>query len=92
MLAMGRGLMSDPKILLLDEPSMGLAPMMIQAVFYIIKKLRSEGITILLVEQNAGKALKLANKGYVMQTGSIILEGTGAELLNNDMVRQAYLG
>jgi branched-chain amino acid transport system ATP-binding protein len=92
MLAMGRALMSDPKILLLDEPSMGLAPMMIQAVFNIIKKLRSEGITILLVEQNAGKALKLANKGYVLQTGSVILEGTGQELLNNDMVRQAYLG
>jgi branched-chain amino acid transport system ATP-binding protein len=92
MLAMGRALMCDPKILLLDEPSMGLAPMMIQAVFNIIKKLKSEGITILLVEQNAGKALKLANKGYVLQTGSVILEGTGQELLNNDMVRQAYLG
>ncbi|SHN57785.1 ABC transporter ATP-binding protein [Desulfitobacterium chlororespirans] len=92
MLAMGRALMCDPKILLLDEPSMGLAPMMIQAVFNIIKKLRNEGMTILLVEQNAGKALKLANKGYVLQTGSIILAGTGEELLSNDMVRQAYLG
>lgn len=92
MLAMGRGLMCDPRIMLLDEPSMGLAPMMIQTVFDIIKKLRSEGITILLVEQNAGKALKLANQGYVLQTGSVILSGTGAELLKNDMVREAYLG
>lgn len=92
MLAIARGLMCDPKIMLLDEPSMGLAPMLVQAVFGIIKKLRSEGITILLVEQNASKALKLANRGYVLQTGGIILEGTGMELLNNEIVRQAYLG
>jgi len=92
MLAMGRGLMSDPSILLLDEPSMGLAPMLVQTVFDSIKKLNSEGITILLVEQNARKALKIADRGYVLQTGSIVLQGTGQELLKNDMVREAYLG
>ncbi len=92
MLAMGRALMSEPSILLMDEPSMGLAPMLIQVVFDSIRQLNRNGMTILLVEQNATKALKLANRGYVLQTGSIILEGTGAELLKNEMVKEAYLG
>lgn len=92
MLAIGRALMSEPSILIMDEPSMGLAPLMIDVIFNIIKKLNSEGMTILLVEQNAHKALKIAHRGYVLQTGSIVLEGTGEELLKNDMVREAYLG
>ena len=92
MLAMGRALMSEPSILLMDEPSMGLAPMLVQLVFDSIRQLNRNGMTVLLVEQNATKALKLANRGYVLQTGSIIMEGTGAELLNNEMVREAYLG
>ncbi|GIM28008.1 ABC transporter ATP-binding protein [Clostridium polyendosporum] len=92
MLAIGRALMSEPSILIMDEPSMGLAPLMIDVIFDIIKKLNSKGMTILLVEQNAHKALKIANRGYVLQTGSIVLEGTGEELLKNDMVREAYLG
>lgn len=92
MLAIGRSLMSEPSILIMDEPSMGLAPLMVELIFDIIKKLNSDGMTILLVEQNANKALKIAHRGYVLQTGSIILEGTGAELLKSDMVREAYLG
>lgn len=92
MLAMGRGIMSEPTLLLLDEPSMGLAPMLVDLVFQSIRTLNAEGITILLVEQNAHKALKIANHGYVLQTGSIVLEGTGSELLNNAMVKEAYLG
>ena len=92
MLAIGRSLMSEPSILIMDEPSMGLAPLMVELIFDIIKKLNSNGMTILLVEQNANKALKIASRGYVLQTGSIILEGTGEELLKSDMVREAYLG
>ncbi|QAA32430.1 ABC transporter ATP-binding protein [Clostridium manihotivorum] len=92
MLAIGRSLMSEPSILIMDEPSMGLAPLMVELIFDIIKKLNSNGMTILLVEQNANKALKIASRGYVLQTGSIILEGTGKELLKSDMVREAYLG
>lgn len=92
MLAMGRALMSEPSILLMDEPSMGLAPMLVQLIFESIENLNKEGITILLVEQNARKALKIANRGYVLQTGSIVLTGTGEELLKNEMVREAYLG
>ncbi|MHB1392087.1 MAG: ABC transporter ATP-binding protein, partial [Clostridia bacterium] len=92
MLAIGRALMSEPSLLLLDEPSMGLAPMLVELVFQSIKRLNSEGITILLVEQNAHKALKIANRGYVLQTGSVVLSGTGEELLQNDMVKEAYLG
>jgi branched-chain amino acid transport system ATP-binding protein len=92
MLAMGRALMSEPSILLMDEPSMGLAPMLVQLVFNSIRQLNKDGMTVLLVEQNATKALKLANRGYVLQTGSIILEGTGTELLKNEMVKEAYLG
>lgn len=92
MLAMGRALMSEPSLLLLDEPSMGLAPMLVELVFQSIKRLNSEGITILLVEQNAHKALRIAHRGYVLQTGSIVLAGTGEELLQNEMVKEAYLG
>lgn len=92
MLAIGRSIMSEPSILMMDEPSMGLAPIMVELIFDIIKKLNSNGMTILLVEQNANKALKVADRGYVLQTGSIILEGTGEALLRNDTVREAYLG
>lgn len=92
MLAIGRALMSEPSILLMDEPSMGLAPLLVEHIFECIKQLNSQGMTILLVEQNAHKALKIANRGYVLQTGSIVMEGTGQELLKNEMVREAYLG
>ena len=92
MLAIGRALMSEPELLLLDEPSMGLAPMLVEVIFESIKQLNKDGITILLVEQNAKKALKVSNRGYVLQTGQITLAGTGRELLKNDTVREAYLG
>jgi len=92
MLAIGRALMSDPVLLLMDEPSMGLAPMLVDFIFQSIVQLNKEGITILLVEQNAKKALKISHRGYVLQTGAITLSGTGKELLKNDTVREAYLG
>ncbi len=92
MLAIGRALMSEPTLLLMDEPSMGLAPMLVELIFESILRLNQEGITILLVEQNAKKALKVSNRGYVLQTGAITLTGTGRELLRNDTVREAYLG
>lgn len=92
MLAIGRALMSEPDILLMDEPSMGLAPIIVQQIFASIKDLNDNGITILLVEQNANKALQIAHRAYVLQTGNIVLEGTGEELLCNSMVREAYLG
>ena len=92
MLAMGRALMSHPKILMLDEPSMGLAPILVEQIFDIIKRLHSKGTTILLVEQNAQMALSVADRGYVLETGRIVTTGTGKELLNNDSVRKAYLG
>lgn len=92
MLAIARALMSEPSILLMDEPSMGLAPMLVQLIFESIERLNADGMTILLVEQNARKALKIAHRGYVLQTGSIVMDGTGEELLKNDMVREAYLG
>jgi branched-chain amino acid transport system ATP-binding protein len=92
MLAIGRALMSEPNLLLMDEPSMGLAPMLVELIFQSIKQLNREGITILLVEQNAKKALKVSSRGYVLQTGIITLTGTGQELLKNDTVREAYLG
>ncbi len=92
MLAIGRALMSEPELLLMDEPSMGLAPMLVELIFESIKQLNKEGITILLVEQNAKKALKVSNRAYVLQTGQITLSGTGRELLKNDTVREAYLG
>ena len=92
MLAMGRALMSKPKLLLLDEPSMGLAPIFIQEIFDIIQDIQKQGTTVLLIEQNAQKALSIADRGYVLETGKIVLSGTGQELLASDEVRKAYLG
>jgi branched-chain amino acid transport system ATP-binding protein len=92
MLAMARALMGQPTLLLLDEPSMGLAPLLVEETFRVVKHLRSEGITIFLVEQNAHAALSIADIGYVMETGHTILTGTGESLLNNAQVKQAYLG
>ncbi len=92
MLAIGRALMAAPKILLLDEPSMGLAPLVVKEIFAGIAKLRERGATILLVEQNAKKALSLADRGYVLETGKIILQGTSQELMENQDVQNAYLG
>ena len=92
MLATARGLMSNPKILLMDEPSMGLAPVLVDQIFEIIKELNARGTTILLVEQNALMALSVADRGYVLQTGHIVLTDTGQNLKANDMVRRAYLG
>ncbi|SIQ59668.1 ABC transporter ATP-binding protein [Marinobacterium stanieri] len=92
MLAIGRALMSKPRLLLLDEPSLGLAPIIIQQIFEIIEKLREEGVTIFLVEQNAHQALKIADRGYVLENGRIVMSGTGDALLNDDSVRKAYLG
>jgi branched-chain amino acid transport system ATP-binding protein len=92
MLAIARGLMARPKLLMFDEPSMGLAPVIVERVFDIIKDIRSKGITILLVEQNARKSLMAADRAYVLETGSISLSGTGEDLLKNDMVQKAYLG
>lgn len=92
MLAMSRALMSHPKLMMLDEPSMGLAPILVDQIFDIIKQLHADGTTILLVEQNATKALAVANRAYVLETGSITLNGTGEELAQSDAVRKAYLG
>ena len=92
MLAMGRGLMIHPKLLMLDEPSMGLAPILVEQIFDIIRELHKSGTTILLVEQNAGMALSVADRAYVLETGKITLTGTGAELACSDQVKQAYLG
>ena len=92
MLAMGRALMSSPKLLMLDEPSMGLAPILIEQIFDSVRELHAAGTTILLVEQNAQMALSIASRAYVMETGKITLSGTGDELLHNDEVRKAYLG
>ncbi|WP_271411421.1 ABC transporter ATP-binding protein [Pseudomonas sp. Q1-7] len=92
MLAIGRALMSKPKLLLLDEPSLGLAPIIIQQIFDIIEQLRKDGVTIFLVEQNANQALKLADRGYVLENGHIVMQGSGEDLLNDPKVRDAYLG
>lgn len=92
MLAMGRALMSKPKLLLLDEPSMGLAPIFIQEIFNIIQQIQDQGTTVLLIEQNAKMALSIASRGYVLETGKIVLSGTGQELLESDAVQKAYLG
>jgi len=92
MLAIGRALMSSPKILLLDEPSLGLAPMLVKEILSLLGKLRDEGMTVLLIEQDAVAALKIADRGYVMERGRIVLEGSAAELLSNAGVKQAYLG
>lgn len=92
MLAIGRGLMGRPSLLLLDEPSLGLAPIIIAQIFQILQEIREEGVTIFLVEQNAHRALQLADRGYVLENGQIVLADTGANLLVNDEVRKAYLG
>jgi branched-chain amino acid transport system ATP-binding protein len=92
MLAIGRGLMAQPKVLLLDEPSMGLAPILVEEIFSIIKEINAQGVAILLVEQNALMALSVANRGYVLETGRIVLEGSGQALLQDPQVMKAYLG
>jgi branched-chain amino acid transport system ATP-binding protein len=92
MLAIGRALMSEPRLLLLDEPSLGLAPRLVEQIFDILRRIRDEGTTVLLVEQNAAMALELADRGYVLETGMVALSGTGRELAQNEDVRRAYLG
>ena len=92
MLAMGRALMSHPKLLMLDEPSMGLAPILVEQIFEIIRNLHAAGTTILLVEQNAQAALSVADRGYVLETGRIVTSGTGKELLESSAIKKAYLG
>lgn len=92
MLAVGRALMSRPKILMLDEPSLGLAPLVVRGIFDIIREVNKQGVTVLLVEQNANMALKAANTGYVLETGRITMSGPGMELLENDQIKAAYLG
>jgi len=92
MLAMGRALMSRPKVLLLDEPSMGLSPIMVDKIFEVVNDIHQQGVTILLVEQNASRALQLANRGYVMESGEVTMDGEGQALLNDPKVRAAYLG
>ena len=92
MLAMGRALMSNPKVLLLDEPSMGLSPLLVKEIFAIIKEINDNGTTVFVVEQNAKMALEIAHRAYVMETGKIVLSGTGKELLASDAVSKAYLG
>lgn len=92
MLAVARGLMSNPRVLLLDEPSMGLAPMRVEQVFEAVQDIRRQGVAVLLVEQNAFMVLQIADRGYVLETGQIVLSGSGAELLENEEVKRAYLG
>jgi branched-chain amino acid transport system ATP-binding protein len=92
MLAVGRAMMSRPKLLMMDEPSLGLAPLVVRNIFQTVVKLHNEGMTILLVEQNANAALKIADTGYVLETGRITLSGTGKEMLESPQVREAYLG
>jgi branched-chain amino acid transport system ATP-binding protein len=92
MLKIGRGLMASPQLLMVDEPSIGLAPRIVESVYETLAKLRETGLTILLTEQNALRALQLADRGYIIQEGRIVLEGKSAELMKNDLVRKAYLG
>ena len=92
MLAVGRALMCKPKILLLDEPSMGLSPLLVKEIFKIIRDINRQGVTVLLVEQNAKMALDIANRAYVLETGNISIEGNAADLLNDPRVKKAYLG
>lgn len=92
MLAVGRALMSRPKLMMMDEPSLGLAPLIVRNIFEIIQEINKQGVTILLIEQNANMALKIADVGYVLETGRITLSGTGSELLVNEGVKSAYLG
>ena len=92
MLAVARALMSHPKLMMMDEPSLGLAPLIVQDIFSIIKEINKQGVTILLIEQNANMALRIADQGYVLETGRIALTGTGRELLADESVKAAYLG
>lgn len=92
MLAVGRALMAKPKLIMMDEPSLGLAPLVVKSIFEIIGRINEAGVTVLLIEQNANAALRIANRGYVLQTGHVTLTGTGAQLLNDENVKQAYLG
>lgn len=92
MLAIGRALMANPKILLLDEPSLGLAPILVKSIFDTVREINKSGVTVILVEQNAKAALKLANRGYVMEVGNIVLADTATALLSNEQVQNAYLG
>ncbi len=92
MLAVGRALMAKPKMILMDEPSMGLSPLLVKEIFSIIRELNKKGITMLLVEQNAKMALSVSNRAYVMETGKIIIEGSAGDLLKDDRVKKAYLG
>ncbi|SCJ58478.1 LIV-I protein F [uncultured Blautia sp.] len=92
MLAVGRALMSRPKLMMLDEPSLGLAPLVVQDIFSIIREINRQGVTVLLIEQNANMALKIADLAYVLETGNITMSGTGAELLANEKIKEAYLG
>ncbi|MBR4755209.1 MAG: ABC transporter ATP-binding protein, partial [Lachnospiraceae bacterium] len=92
MLAVGRALMSKPELIMMDEPSLGLAPLVVQGIFDIIREINNQGVTILLIEQNANMALKAAHKGYVMETGTITMTGNGLDLLNDESVKAAYLG
>jgi branched-chain amino acid transport system ATP-binding protein len=92
MLAIGRGLMAKPDLLMMDEPSLGLAPLVVRDMFKVIKEINSIGVTILLIEQNANAALKIADEAYVLETGNVTISGTGAELLSDERVKQAYLG
>jgi len=92
MLAISRGLMSRPKLLMMDEPSLGLAPLLVKEIFEIIERIHQEGMTVLLVEQNAFAALKISDYAYVLETGKVVLQGTGEELLQDKRVKEAYLG
>ena len=92
MLAMGRALMARPKLMMLDEPSLGLAPILIETIFSIVREINAQGTTVLLVEQNANKALEVSNRGYVLETGVVVQEGSGKELLASEGVQKAYLG
>lgn len=92
MLAIGRALMSKPKLIMLDEPSIGLAPLIVEQMFSIIQKINQSGTTVLLAEQNANAALKIADRGYVIENGTVVLKGSSAELFNNDAIRKAYIG
>jgi len=92
MLAVGRGMMSQPKLLMMDEPSLGLAPIVVKTIFETVRSINSQGVTVLLVEQNVRQCLDLSNRGYVLENGRIVLQGTGQELLKNEHLRKAYLG
>ena len=92
MLAVGRALMAKPKVMMMDEPSLGLAPLVVKDIFSIIRRINDDGVTVLLIEQNANAALKIADRGYVLQTGNVTMTGTGMELLNDESVKEAYLG